>query len=157
MCLNQEFNLIRKTQAGSALVLAIFILVVMLLLGTALSRMLSSSADSIAFEVIGIRAFQAANIGAQNQLTKLFPLNASAKYCNGDDIALPEPADPAPVINYMTSFEGVTGLNNCRVSRMVCSDFKVDDVVFYRVQSTGQCDIGEQVIERTIELEARSL
>ena len=52
-------------QKGSALVLAIFIIVVMTLLGTALVRMISTNAETIVYEVVGIRAYQAAQAAIQ--------------------------------------------------------------------------------------------
>lgn len=81
MFLNPSFQNKRLTsgsrtgQQGSSLVIAIFILVVMLLLGVALTRVLSTSSETIAYEVVGARAYQAANIGLQRRLTELFPLN----------------------------------------------------------------------------------
>ncbi|HBY85826.1 MAG TPA: type II secretory pathway component, partial [Colwellia sp.] len=61
-------------QRGSALVLALFIIVVTTLLGAALVRMISANSETIAYEVIGTRAYQAAQAGAQRKLSELFPL-----------------------------------------------------------------------------------
>ena len=149
----------RTGQQGSSLVIAIFILVVMLLLGVALTRVLSTSSETIAYEVVGARAYQAANIGLQRRLTELFPLNETANYCNGDDIAGVDPDGNAIVINndYLTSISSVPGLNTCQVVEMQCTDFKVDDVVYYRLTSTGQCGVGDDTVSRVVEVEARSL
>ena len=66
-----------RRQSGSALVTAIFVLVIMTLLGSALIRMQSSSAETVVYEVIGTRAYAAAQAGVQWQLTELFPLNTA--------------------------------------------------------------------------------
>ena len=147
----------KNQQNGSSLVLAIFVLVVMLLLGTALVRMLATSSQSIAYEVLGARAYQAANIGVQDRLATLFPIGTSPQYCLGIDISLPDPGDSPVVANYLTNIANVDGLNNCIVSELSCTDFKVDDVVYYQVRSTGQCTAGDITTSRTIEVEARSL
>lgn len=139
-------------QQGSALVIAIFIIVVILLLGTALVRMLSSSSNTTAYEVVGTRAYNAANSGLQKRLSELFPLN-------------PSPLNPIEVCSTIGTdiddylfFTNHQGLVNCRVSNMKCNDFTQDGVRYYRLISTGQCDIGNgEVTSRTIEVEARSL
>ncbi|MBW3140973.1 hypothetical protein [Ferrimonas balearica] len=55
MCLNR--------QGGSALVMAVFILTVMLLLGTALLRSLAQESDNVGLEVTGTRSWAAAQSG----------------------------------------------------------------------------------------------
>ncbi len=152
-----------KKQKGSVLVLAIFIMVVMLLLGAALVRLLSSSAESIAYEVVGTRAYNAANTGLQAKLSALFPLNTTALQCDeSTPVASLVDGAPPPVdtisSNYLPSLNGVPGLANCEVTRMVCSNFKQDDVTYYRLTSTGECLMdGSEVTSRTIVVEARTL
>lgn len=149
-----------QKQSGSSLIIAIFILVVMLLLGVALSRMLSTSSETIVYEVTGARAFQAANVGAQQKLAEIFPFSPEqAKYCDGTtDIS---EADPTATIishsDYIDFGASVNGLRNCKVAQLECDDFKVNDVVYYRIKSTGQCDVGSESVSRTVEVEARSL
>ena len=65
----------KERQSGSALVIAIFVLVIMTLLGSALIRMQSSSAETVVYEVMGTRAYAAAQTGIQWQLKEVFPLN----------------------------------------------------------------------------------
>ena len=132
----------QKRQYGSALVLAIFIIVVMSVLGAALIRMPSSSATSVAYEVIGTRAFLAAQVGIQRQLQQMFPLNGAAVDCQ----ALP------PI-----SFSSVAGLENCDVSNVCAIPFEHDTIKYNTITSTGQCDINGEKVSRTIEVEARSL
>ncbi|MFD2167780.1 hypothetical protein ACFSJY_16120 [Thalassotalea euphylliae] len=144
-----------QRQGGSILVLALFILVVMFLLGAALARLLSSGAEATAYEVLGTRAFQAANSGAQLKLLDVFPLDtATPQNCSAGDATTP--TDSA-TNNY--SFVNVDGLNNCSAT-VSCNMQEVDGVYYYQLTSTGQCviDSAEGVTtSRTIELEARSL
>lgn len=58
-------------QQGSMLMIAIFILVILGLLGAAFSAMYQSSQTSVGYEVLGIRAQAAANAGAEVGLYRI--------------------------------------------------------------------------------------
>lgn len=133
-----------NTQKGNALVLAIFIIVVMTLLGAALVRMISSNAETIAYEVIGTRAYQAAQAGAQKKLGELFPLVLSDKKCDA---------------NSTYNFSSIEGLKNCRALDVDCIKVgpTVDDINYYTITSTGQCTVAGVVTSRIIEIKARDL
>lgn len=137
-------------QRGSALVLALFIIVVTTLLGTALVRMISANSETIVYEVVGTRAYQAAQAGAQRKLSEVFPLNTSTP-----------PASPTPgqcLGSEDYSFSTVEGLENCTASDVICTlGPTVDDVAYYTIVSTGQCTVSEIFTSRTIEIRARSL
>lgn len=137
----------KRKQQGSALVIAIFIIIVMTLLGTALVRMLSTEAESVAYEVIGTRAFLAAQSGMQWQLQQVFPLNSSATDC--------------PVAFSTKDFtnSGVDGkgLKNCRAELSCESFIHTDGVRYYQLESTGICSVAEVVTSRKIAVDARSL
>ena len=81
MILNSS-HIINKTmrakQQGSALMLALFVIIVLTLLGGSLVKILSTSSEAIAQEVIGTRALMAANSAMQAELAVLFPLNATS-------------------------------------------------------------------------------
>jgi MSHA biogenesis protein MshP len=128
---------------GSALVLALFIIVIVTLLGTALVRMLSSNAETIAYEVLGTRAYQAAQAGAQIKLEEVFPLSDPSE-CTAID-----PNNPY-------DFTGIDGLDNCQAI-VGCTDRTVDAITYYTITSTGQCDFSGVFTSRTIEVKARSL
>mgnify|MGYP000023509221 CR=1 FL=1 len=130
-------------QNGSALVIAIFIIVVMTLLGSALVRMISSSAETVAYEVIGTRAFQSAQIGLQRKLQVLFPLS-------------PTPGSCEPNITYDLST--IKGLENCEARNVVCAlDASVSGVNYYTIESTGQCEVAGIITTRTLQVQARNL
>lgn len=149
---------LKLNQRGSSLVLALFIIVVMSLLGAAMLRMMSTSSETIAYEVVGTRAYQAANIGLQQGLTQIFPLHVDPNHCDGIATTATANGD-RPLENWanITSFNSVTGLMNCRAVSITCDDIKIDDVTYYRIESTGQCNIGDEVTSRTVAVEARTL
>ena len=137
-------------QVGSALVMAIFIMVVLVLLGTALVQLLSTGSEAVAQEVIGTRALAAANSGMQGQLQKLFPLNGIGSAC------------PATT-NYDLS--SVPGLYHCTAT-VSCNNYVTgpDGTQYYRLISTGECGSGDLstndravLSSRTVQVEARSL
>jgi MSHA biogenesis protein MshP len=129
-------------QAGSALVIAIFVIVVLSVLGAALVKMLESSQESVAYEVLGTRAYTAAQSGLQWQLAEVFPLSDSPSAC--DDI-----------VNALPSFDNTLGLAQCNVS-VSCDDFVHDTIRYYTITSTGECAIGSELTSRKIAVEARS-
>ena len=132
---------IPSKQQGSALVIAIFIITVMTLLGAALVRMVSSNAETIAYEVIGTRAYQAAQAGAQRKLSELFPLNGP-RVCTGGGY----------------DFSSIQGLENCEAINVTCEeDATVDGVSYYTVTSTGQCEVAGVFTSRNIAIKAKSL
>ena len=130
-------------QKGSALVIAIFVIIVMSLLGSALVKMLGGSAEAIVYEVSGIRAFHAAQSGVQWRLRQIFPLNSAAVAC---DNLLSEP-----------DISNVNGLNECVVDT-VCDNFSHDGVMYYTITSTGTCDVTNEIhTSRTVQVTARAL
>lgn len=135
---------ISNKQQGSALVLALFIMVVTTLLGAALVRMISSNSETIVYEVIGTRAYQAAQAGAQRKLSEVFPLLPGSVQCSQNSL--------------YNEFSTVQGLNNCVAINVDCIEGPiVDDITYYTITSTGQCNVAEVFTSRTIEIKARRL
>ncbi|MFT5814434.1 MAG: MSHA biogenesis protein MshP [Psychroserpens sp.] len=130
-------------QTGSALVIAIFVITVLSVLGAALVKMLESSQESVAYEVLGTRAYTAALSGLQWQLAEIFPLSNSPSAC-------------ADIVNAPPSFDDTLGLAQCSVS-VSCDDFEHDSIRYYTITSTGTCAIGSEFTSRKIAVEARSL
>jgi hypothetical protein len=98
-------SVLQNRQAGFSLPVAIFILVIMALIGTALANLIQSSHTALGQEVLSTRAFYAAESGAQYALGQLFPLNGGAANC----------ASPYPVINY-----NAADLSGCSASTGSC-------------------------------------
>jgi MSHA biogenesis protein MshP len=147
-------------QQGSAVMLALFIIIVLTLFGSALVKVLSTSSEAIAQEVIGTRALMAANSGMQAELSALFPL--------ATNVAIPHPTGTCNVINthyLQSSGNDIAGLYHCN-SSTTCDLYHTQGLVnYYRLTSTGEC--GSSAIDpdskgvvrssRTIQIEARSL
>ena len=130
-------------QKGSALVIAIFVIIVMSLLGAGLVKILASRSESVAYEVIGTRAFQAAQAGSQRKMRELFPLLPNSGVCLGG-------------VEY--DFSTIEGLENCKAVNVGCiEDATVDGITYYTVTSTGQCSVAGVFTSREIEIKARGL
>lgn len=141
-----------SSQKGSALVIAIFISVVMLLLVAALSKLLIASSEGVSYEVQGTRSFFAAQSGIEYALTELFPLASAtvASSCpgslqNGEEVNLTLP----PTISFDT-----VGLQSC-TTHISCRERlnTSDEVTHFWLISTGQCGTDEVQSSRTIEME----
>lgn len=144
MYLNQHNSFIRK-QHGSALVVAVFIIVVMLLLVGSLSRQLLSSTESVSYEVLGTRAFLAAQSGMENGLQKLYALDAPIQTNCANSL-------------FTQNFENsaVDGLRQCQVQvNCIFAPSTLDPLVthFY-LESIGTCgDPASIQSSRTIQME----
>jgi MSHA biogenesis protein MshP len=134
----------RAKQSGSALVIAIFVLVIMTLLGSALIRMQGSSVETVVYEVMGTRAYAAANIGIQWQLTEVFPLNTTG-------ITLCKTVIVEPNIS------SVIGLESCEIEIKCDDSISHDGVQYYTLESKGSCSVAGVKTSRTIEIEARNI
>lgn len=158
-----------KKQQGSALIIAIFIIVVMTLLVGALSRLLSSSSENTIYEVLGTRAFFAAQSGIEQGLAQLFPVSANSTYCEiGVDGRSPA-VNPPDALNIRVNsglagiaeeqtqgFNNIAGLQGCSYTLNCTSGRKVDDdsaVRYYQLISTGYCKAGAVESQRTLEIE----
>lgn len=127
-------------QAGSSLVMALFIIVLMSVLLLALGRQLISSSTSVSIEVQGNRAFNAAQSGLQLGLTQLYPLNTTAS---------------CAAVAASFSFNQ-PGLQNCQAV-LRCSQVNNPDVPtrpLYQLTSTGSCQAGEIRSSRVVVMEA---
>ena len=126
-------------QRGSMLVMALFVIIVMSLLGLAVIQILSTSNRSMVVEVYGSRALNTANSSAQFQLEKVF---GPTKNCSNTVYSLPD----------------ISAFHGCEVE-VTCETFEVHqgDYNFkhFRINSTATCTVGEVITEREISLEAR--
>ncbi len=149
----------KNNQRGSALVIAVFIIVVMTVLGLALVRMLGASSESVAYEVIGTRAYAAAQTGAQWAGREIFPLGTGfARHCDGSTVSESNTSFVSPqTLSPPSAISNSEGLENCEISLLTCEDLKYDDVAYFTITSTGQCDVGGVITSRTMVIEARSL
>ncbi|KUM53954.1 type II secretory pathway component [Rheinheimera sp. EpRS3] len=131
-----------QKQRGSALVIAVFVIVVMLALAVGLSRLLISSSETVVYEVQGTRALFAAQSGLDIALTQLFPLNGTAAGCG--------------VVTASRSFNA-DSLQSCNVS-ISCTPFTnaaPDSITLFQLSSTAECTAGGFQTRRTVQIEVR--
>ena len=126
---------------GSALVIAIFIITVVLLLAATLTNNLKASSKAHSYQVLGTRAFAAANAGVQEKLSLLFPLDNTVVSCGA---AL------------VRNFNSHVGLENCSVE-VDCQSFVHNSVTYFTVTAEGKCEVAEIEVIRTLVIEARRL
>ncbi|HLV49049.1 MAG TPA: pilus assembly PilX N-terminal domain-containing protein [Aliidiomarina sp.] len=141
-------------QSGSALMIAVFIIVVMSVVGAAMVRLLNDSTAGAVTEVYGARAHQAAHSGIEIFLTELFPLNetSAASICPERDNNI----NIKNVSAYNTYAFSSAGLANCSVT-VRCDELDVTPFIgrHFRILSIGQCKVGEQRFSRQLLVEAR--
>ncbi|GAB2909775.1 type II secretory pathway component [Rheinheimera gaetbuli] len=130
-----------QAQRGSALVIAVFIIVLMLALVLSLSRLLISGSESVVYEVQGTRTLFAAQSGLELALPQLFPLAG--------------PADCGAVTNSI-NFSGAA-LQGCstQISCNAYSDPTPGATPLYRLSSTASCVAGGFTTSRTVQIEVR--
>ncbi len=135
MCLN---SVTVKKVKGFSLIAALFVIVILGLLAAALYRMTQTANVGVAQEVLSIRAFLAAESGAQTAAMEAFPLGG-AGVCN------------SRTINFSSN-----GLVNCSVN-ITCSAFASAGETYYQIESQGQCSTGDLQASRTLEVMLRPL
>ncbi|KOO58722.1 hypothetical protein WH43_07710 [Rheinheimera sp. KL1] len=147
MCPNHLASSLKKQQ-GSMLMVALFIVVVMGLLVAALSRLVISSSSMVSTEVLGIRAFFAAQSGLELGLAELYPLQR--KTSASDDTAISE---PLVCLDKEYNFF-VLGLAQCKaeVSCVESNDTNAGRRHYY-LTSISRCGEGSYTSSRTLEME----
>lgn len=106
MYLNAPYLFTR--QRGAALAIALFVLLIVALLGLTLVRALNDSANAVASDVLGTRAQLAAQSGVQLLMTELYPLDAEL---NTTVCPARTGNEPPVVRNYAFTAEGLTQCN----------------------------------------------
>lgn len=120
--------------------MAIFVLVVVGLLGASMVSLLKNAEESVAREVISTRALLAAESGAQRKIQQLFPSSGAASCAAIDDLPFSGP-----------------GFGNCFVD-VTCTAVSPEGTdVYYTVTSTGRCETATDTAVRIVEVQARTL
>ncbi len=138
------FPRIRK-QAGNLYIVAIFVIVVMGFLATALSRMEWSNSDALAKDLLGTRAWFAAHSANELALTYLYPLNTS-----GSVVSSVCTSDWSTVTSAASQL--ITQYSGCSID-IECSEIgTLDSESYYKVQSSVVCGSGQFQVERRQEV-----
>lgn len=140
MCLNQiQVSSCRskRQQRGSMLVIALFVIVVLGMLALTMTRLLSSSSETVVYEVLGQRALNAARAGVDCAVANQFGTGCS------------QPTNK--------TFDSVAGLENCSylvntTNKPIVDGFKT--FTYWTFSSTGQCSAGNTIVNRTVYVDA---
>jgi MSHA biogenesis protein MshP len=141
MHLNQKpvpISVNKNHQQGSMLVIALFVIIVLGLLGITMTRLLSSSSETVVYEVLGQRALNAARTGVDCAVASQFGTG-----CNNS-------------VN--KTFINVSGLENCSYTVVVNNKPIVDGAktfTYWTFASTGECSAGNTIVTRTVFVDAK--
>ena len=110
------------------LVIAIFIITVLMLLGLAMTKVLNNASNSVSIEVLGTRAFLAAQSGADVGLAALFPVSGGQGICSNTDT--------------LAKLPDATGFKTCNV-KFKCNAVDVieqgNKMTQYTISSSATC------------------
>jgi MSHA biogenesis protein MshP len=140
-----------RQQRGAALAVAVFIIVVMSLIGTAMVRILGDSSSATVSEVYGARAQAAARTGAELFLVDLFPHDAPVN----SSLCTDRTPDPPAQARAEQVFS-INGLTNCSTT-VYCDKAVLSSPysgVHFRIVAEGNCEVGDMTYSKEIILEA---
>lgn len=130
------------------LVIAIFILTVMALLGLAMTKVLNSANNSMAVEVLGTRAFFAAQSGADIGLATLFPVEKNTTNC-----AAIERLNAKEWLPNDTGFKSCSVTLSCKAENV---SYQGKNITQYFITSSASCGEKNLRVNRQVQVEARS-
>ena len=129
----------RSKQQGLGLPLAIFIITVMAFIAVAINELSEDNARITGVNVLSMRAFYAAESGANVGLHLLFPPTGTPATCNAGLVS-----------NH--SFTGA-GLAQCNVS-VSCTSVVSGSNTLVELTSTGTCGSGDEQATRVVQVVA---
>ncbi|MZI92725.1 MSHA biogenesis protein MshP [Vibrio sp. CAIM 722] len=130
-----------KKQSGNLYIVAIFVIIVMGLLASALTRMEWSNQDSISRELIGNKAWYAAHSINERALTTMYPLNTSS------DVAS---ACSTWNANSSAGADVMASIPNCQWTSTCANEgtLSINSTTYYRIETTVICGSGNFQVQR---------
>jgi len=128
-----------KKQRGIGLPMALFIITILAMIIAAITDLEESSGVGFGLDVNSMRAFYAAESGAQADMAKIFPALGSTASCSSQTSTF--------------SFSAA-GLNGCE-ALVVRSCVAVDGIDYFKLNSTGSCGSSLDRAVRVIDVRAR--
>lgn len=125
-----------RNQSGLGLVGAIFVIVVVALMAVAMARMLEADKLNQSYEVLGLKAFLAAESGAQIGVNRLLA-----------------PESTGACVNLTENFIAQS-LRYC-TAEIQCGLVTSGGETFYTISSRGRCSGGDLVASRALEVRVR--
>ena len=136
-------GLARKKQHGFSLILVLFLLVVVSMLVVAMARLNSGGQQAVSQEILSVRAFWAAESGAQAMAMRTFLIDGAVPIACPADFSINFPA-------------AATGLNGC-AANVSCQVVSAAGRTVFTVSSIGTCDGGTERSSRRIDVALRAL
>lgn len=142
---NSPFKPINK-QRGNTLVIAVFVIVVLGGLVTALASLLRTSSESLVIEVLGARSYLAAQSGLEQAMMTVYPLGSA-------------PDTSCDVNGTEYTFVGNQSLEQCSAT-ISCDDKNYPDepntkYTHLVITADGVCTGGSQRASRKLQIETR--
>lgn len=131
----------RGSQKGVGLPATVFLIVIVALIVLALGELNTKSNLGFGQDFYSVKAFYAAESGAQLALNKVF---VGQQACSAGIVS----------IDFDTT-TNKTGLESCNVS-VACTQSTVDAIDYYTFTSAAVCGSGYEQAQRSIEVRARS-
>lgn len=139
-----------KKQSGSAIIIAIFVIIIISLLGAALVSLQRDSAKSTSYEVYAARAYLSAYSAGEVALANLFPLGVT-----DPDESNCSAASPAEI---PVSLANGAGFHGCSVNYTCLIIAGASNLpTRYKIDSTAVCKNSQTVTRRKITVEAVNL
>ena len=123
-------------QSGLGLVGAIFLIVIVALFSVAMARMLEADKLSQSYEILGLKAFLAAESGAQIGVNRLLAPDSAGACINLTEDLLAD------------------SLRFCTAA-ISCTLMTSGGETFYTISSRGSCTAGDLVASRALEVRVR--
>lgn len=149
MSLNKHHSSLEK-QAGSAIIIAIFVIIIISLLGAALVSLQRDSAKGTSYEVYAARAYLSAYSAGEVALAKLFPLGETDP--DETNCSVASPAKITVTLTSDTGFNGCTADYTCLI---LSGDSNLP--TRYKIDSTAVCKNSQTVTRRKVTVEAVNL
>lgn len=128
-----------QRQSGSALIIAIFVILLGSLILLALARLSTASGTTLIYEVQGQRSYWLAKSTLELGLVQLFPLSQAAQSC--------------AAVNTSVRNWNSNDWAGCQ-SWLTCTDTTIEGKRWYRLVSTAQCGDGDLLTSRVLSAEA---
>ncbi len=129
-------------QRGIGLPVALFVITVLALIVVALTDLEESSGISFSLDINSMRAFYAAESGAQVAMAEVFPAGGAVGTCSS--------ISPTTISFSSSGLNGCTAVLTCNV------DIDIDGgASYFTIGSIGSCGSGVDTAERVIVVRAR--
>ncbi|MEZ8613239.1 MSHA biogenesis protein MshP [Vibrio sp. 10N.222.51.C8] len=137
----------KSSQQGSVLVVAIFVIVVMGFLATSLVQVQWSNHDTLTRKQLGTQAWLLAHSANEWALTQVYPLTVSPAVSTS----------VSTVCGNLNSNQVSSGMSTiCAVEELTCTPIGIlDDVGFFKIESTAVCGSGINQVQRIQEVWVR--